>query len=373
MIRFIQAAFIAGICLAALASTTPARAAPGGYPTLEVSGKIHLDYAFYFSDRLEFGDAGELRRAEFGFEGLLQEDIAYDVGLDFAGGEVEIKDALLIFMGLPRGRVRVGQFKQPLSLVTLTSSTYLTFIGTPLPATLATGRRLGVGYFIGSGAYTLAVSGYGQNLNYEGKEEGLGVGARLTFAPINRPKRVLHFGIAAAWEQAPDAADTVAFSARPEAHTTDIRLVRTGPITGVDSLKRFGLEAAGVWGPFSLQGEILRVNVSRRTGPDVTAQGWYLFASYFLTGESRPYDQGVFGRVHPIADTGAWEIALRYSSLDLSDGAMRGGEEQNITLGLNYYLTSHLKFQMNYTRVDSQRRGFSADPAILQFRVAFDF
>lgn len=341
------------------------------YPTLELDGRIHLDYAIYDDDMAELGDGGEVRRARLGVEGLLSETWAYGLSVDFAGGDAEIKDALLAWSGLPRGTLTIGQFKQPFSLVNLTSSKYLTFIERPSPAALATDRRLGLGYALLDQHYTFAVSAYGQNVETGG--EGLGAGARLTWTPLNKPANVIHLGAALAWEEAPDASNTVRFRARPESHVTDVRLIDTGTITGVDTLQRYGVEAAGVWGSFSVQAEYLGAAVNRERNRDVNVAGWYIFASYFLTGESRPYEAGVFGRVKPLADSGAWEMALRYSSFDLNDGTLVGGEQSNFTLGLNYYLTPQLKFQGNYTEVDSERRGVSDDPDILQFRVAFDF
>lgn len=368
-----QILVVALLVLAELSLVKPA-SAQDEYPSVELQGRIQLDYAFYDEDVASLSDGGEARRARIGVEGWLAPDWGYDFNVDFAGGEAEIKDALLEYTGLPQGSVLIGQFKQPFGLANLISSKYLTFIGQPLPVlALATDRRLGVGYQLATGHYTFALSGYGQNVEAEARDEGLGAGSRFTYAPLNEPGRVLHFGIAAAWEEAPDASETIRFRARPESHVTDVRLINTGSVSGVESLTRYGLEAAAVLGSFSLQGEWLGTSVQRDVLADVDVNGWYVFASYFLTGESRPYDGGVFARVKPLSDSGAWELALRYSSLNLDDGPVAGGEEQNVTLGLNYYLTPHIKFQTNYTQVQSERQGVQDDPSIVQFRAAYDF
>ncbi len=210
-------------------------------------------------------------------------------------------------------------------------------------------------------------------MDEDGIDEGLGAGARLAYTPMRTETGLLHLGIAGAWEEAPDSTDTLRLRARPESHVTDVRLVDTGTLTGVEDLTRAGLEAAWVQGPFSLQGEAIRVDVNRRHDPDYSATGWYVFGSWFLTGESRPYKEGEFGRLKPGGDGGAWEVAVRYSTLDFDDAGVAGGTEDNLTLGVNYYVTSHFRFMGNYTRVESTREGVDDDPGILQFRMAYDF
>lgn len=364
------ARMLAGTAL--LAGTVPV-VAQDGYPTIEIGGRAQLDYAFYDDDVRELGDGGEVRRARLFAAGELAEDWEYKAQFDFAGGDVATKDFYLAYTGLQAGTVTIGQFKQPLSLENLTSSKYLTFIERALPVGLASDRRLGIGFDRGGDNYVFAASVYGQEVEEEGLDEGLGAGARLAWTPVRTGDNLVHLGVAGAWEEAPDASDTLRLRERPESHVTGVRLVDTGTLTNVDDLTRAGLEAAWVHGPFSLQGEILGIDVNRTSGADFSGEGWYAFGSWFLTGESRPYKGGAFGRVKPRGDAGAWELALRYSTLDFDDGPVSGGEEDNLTVGLNYYVTPHLKFQGNYTQVESTRDGVSDDPNILQFRVAYDF
>jgi len=51
-----------------------------------------------------------------------------------------------------------------------------------------------------------------------------------------------------------------------------------------------------------------------------------------------------------------------------------GGEEKNITLGVNYYVNPQLRFMVNYIRADIES-GINGDetPTIFQIRASMDF
>ena len=131
---------------------------------------------------------------------------------------------------------------------------------------------------------------------------------------------------------------TVAFDSRPESDVTTRKLVATGDITNVDSYTNIGVEVAIVKGPWSIQGEYIYTNVNRGdTNSDPQFHGFYTYLSWLITGESRPYSaiNGEFGRIKPKNNfgkggSGAWEVAVRYSGLDLDDRGVNGGNENNV-------------------------------------------
>jgi phosphate-selective porin OprO/OprP len=67
-------------------------------------------------------------------------------------------------------------------------------------------------------------------------------------------------------------------------------------------------------------------------------------------------DEGEFDRVIPARRGGAWEVAARYSTLDLNEDDpavdIQGGMAKNYTVGLTWYANTNIKWMLNYTWVD---------------------
>ena len=173
------------------------------------------------------------------------------------------------------------------------------------------------------------------------------------------------------------------FRPRPESRLTDDRLVDTGTLFSQGG-NLIGVELAHVSGPLSLQGEWLHIGIDEVE--NLHFWGYYLYGSYFLTGENRVYNkrQGLFSGVkprhsfHPLkGEWGAWELGFRYSYVDLNDGMIRGGKERDVTVGLNWYLYPKIRFMLNYIHAKVDDR---ANPTIdegrakiIQTRLQFSF
>ena len=346
---------------------------------LNPRGRVHVDYAMHDEDNSDLGDGFRARRARIGLSGKVDDDWSFQIEYDFAENGSSANDVYLRYTGLEQGNITIGHFKVPFGLEELTSSNNITLIERSLPTTtFAQSRRMGVGYSTSGDNWTFAAMGFGQGqgsgVRSTTADEGQGVGARVTFTPLNNDNNLLHLGLAASTESAADKdAETARFRTRPESRPTNERLVDTGNITDVSSINQFGLEAAWQSGPFSAQSEFIRASVSRSGQPSVDLDGWYVSGSWVLTGESRGYRGGVFRGVSPAGPGGAWEVTARYSDLDLDDGPVAGGEQQNWTLGVNWYANSRVRFMLNYINVNTERQGVSDNPNILLARAQVAF
>ncbi|HSX62155.1 MAG TPA: porin [Tahibacter sp.] len=282
-------------------------------------------------------------------------------------------DAYFRLLNKRVGDFRIGQFKTPVGFEEgAIGSGATTFMERALPVQAVNqGRRIGLdwtyenvpGWLLNAAVFS------GGDLN--GDNDGTTWAARAVFNPVKSETSIVHLGIAGSIEERDD--EIARIRARPEANLTAIRLIDTGNLGGADQIKRVGLEGAWAQGPFSLQGEFLTIDASRRTARDFAADGAYLYASYVLTGESRPYKSGAFGNVKPKHDHGAVELGLRYSTLDLDDGIVAGGRQHDWTLGVNWYLGQHFKLQANYVRAFSDKGALALDPKITELRAQIHF
>jgi phosphate-selective porin OprO and OprP len=67
-------------------------------------------------------------------------------------------------------------------------------------------------------------------------------------------------------------------------------------------------------------------------------------------------------------------VAARYDTVDLNDGAIQGGTEDDVGVALNWYPNYYLRFFANYIKVvDQERAGVSDEPNIFQVRAQLAF
>jgi len=379
---------------------------------------LHADTAFSSDDRTDFSNGTELRRGRLSVAGTAFSTWDYKLEADFAGttqggstNTVTVSDAYLRYTGLKPVTLTAGNFKVPFSLEAVRSAKYMTFMERGLPFAFLNTRRLGGMVATNGDNWTAAAGWFGDTVTTQnGDDEGAELAGRVTFAPIFGTDRVVHVGLSAGWIEPQSAAggklETARFRSKPEANIlsdglaessalmdangnafglSSGRLVDTGSIKGdVSSYTLFGGEMAAVLGPFSAQGEYIRADVNRSAATDAQFDGFYVYGSWFITGESRTYkaDKGVFDMLVPrksfdlkSGDPGAWELAVRYSTLDLNDEDIRGGKMDDLTLGLNWYINQYIRLSANYVSVLDVKGGAhdNDEPDVYEMRMQFAY
>jgi phosphate-selective porin OprO/OprP len=378
-------------------------------PTAILSTQFQADFYAIDQDaanQAAFGDIqnGEaFRRARigvFGDHGPTEYRIDVDFALSSRPSFLDVWAGLKDIPGV--GRVRVGHFFEPFSLERLTSNRFVTFMERSLPdQAFVPARNMGVAAtnnWCGEDA-TWAVGYFRTDSDPLGDDTGddfqSAVTGRVTLLPwydtASKGRRLMHVGVAGSLRGA--AEDRARFRSQPEARigatTPNIPFFADTGVLLTEEIQLLGFEAALVEGAASLQTEYVAANAAL-AGGDVTFDSFYVTASYFLTGEHRPYrrDFAVFDRVQPLRPAvrytgdskrvclgpGAWEIAARVSRLDLNEGPVAGGQMDNFTLGLNWYLTPYLRWTGNWVHslVDRAPTGESSAD-LFGMRVSYEF
>jgi phosphate-selective porin OprO and OprP len=208
------------------------------------------------------------------------------------------------------------------------------------------------------------------SINPPGTTEQYGTIARVAGQVLSGDNYSLHIGGDAEWLIQPPHnlianTQTLTLSDRPELRIDPTTLVSTAAIAGVSGAQVYSAEAAGTYGPLFFQGEYFWYNVDRNAFaplPSLKFQGGYAEAAYVLTGESRRYNAGSasYGGIAPAnpfslsgGGWGAWEIAGRYSTIDLNDrlalaNGVAGGRQTIYTLALNWYVNRNVRLMLDY-------------------------
>jgi phosphate-selective porin OprO/OprP len=346
--------------------------------------KYQYDVNRYSGDG-DFEDAQTNRRKEFG--AFIKKAGVYDATAvyDFQARtwlDVFARVQTKALFGTDVGALRAGFSKTPIGFEGNTGTGSTTFLETALPIqAIYASRRLGVDWALAQPAYIINL-GYYAGGDLQGDSDGHMMAGRVAWTPLNTPGDVLHLGVSASRETPDWTTDGrgvatppgARLRAKPEASLTDIRLVDSGALSFTDSIDRRGLEGLLIEGPWSVQAEYLHADVSREGGrPSYSADGYYAFVSWVVTGESRGYAGGNVADVKPKGPWGAVELALRYSELNLDDGVNLGGREHDFTFGANWYISRYLKLQGNYVHADSTRRDVVVEPNVVEFRAQVMF
>jgi len=358
---------------------------------LRPRARIQADAAFYSgeedvneallsedeeADPVENG--AEFRRARLGLQGDLGERIEFKLVYDFAGGNVEPKDVYLGITEIPyAGTIRAGFQREPFGRLQGGSAEYI-FLEKGLQDALAPDRSMGLRLLNCSLAKGLTWSAGAYYLTEDDgtviDEQAYSLTTRLTAHPVHKEgESVVHGGISYSYRQPPE--DGVDYGARPESHLAP-KIIGLEEIPA-ETVHLLGLEAAAARGPLTLQSELVSSMTELEEGGDANFAGYYLTASWFLTGENRPYDaeEGTFDRVRPSRDFGsegwgAWEVAVRYSALDLEDGSIDEGKMKDLSAALNWYLNPFVRAMLNYVYSDADGQG---DLHVVQTRLQMDF
>jgi len=386
-------------------SKAPAVAVPKAtkYPSIDLNGMLHIDGGIIAQDEANadlYGDIDNslgFRRARIGVDGFITEHLYFRFVPDFAlSGRPSFRDAFVEYRDIPGiGTIRLGESRQPFGMDAQTPASELLFLERSLPFALSPFRQTGLGFrntnedesVTWHGAvFGYTTDPYGNSVH----DSGFGVAARSTAIlwEDESSESLVHIGADFAYLHPGD--NGLRYRSVPEYTGLQIGLGGSAAVvpsfvdTGFmdhGSSNAFGLEFAAVRGPLVFQGELVASAVDLDADDSATFRGAYAQALYCLTGESHGYNRE-FGHLkrleprNPVSEggIGAWELAARFSLLDLDDGPIAGGTINDLTLGVNWFLNSHTRLQFNYIHAWTDRDPVGLNEAdIYASRLAVDF
>ncbi len=318
------------------------------------------------------------REAQFLADGQVlcfEEPWSYAVELDFGGFDLPQGQRFgfsKFWLEIPVvswASVRFGRQTTPFSLEILEAGGDISFMERSLAAfDIGTQTGLIVGKNTLDGRLTWVV---GLFSNWIAGGSQWGVTTRATGLPMyeHGGEHLLHVEVSGRYLTFPGGSEQV--EGRPATHVGPY-FVDTGAFPAIGA---WGFDAAllAISGPLSLQAEILETkNLSSQAG-NPNLWGWYVTASWFLTGETRPYDKQRAIPVYPVplGKWGAAELAVRYFLTDLTSGNIRGGVLRDLQAGASWYIGAMFRVDFNYGYVWLNRSGITGISGVYGFRLQF--
>lgn len=307
----------------------------------------------------------------------------------------QVKDAYFSLNEIPYlGRFRIGNFFVPFSLEQVTNDTNNAFLERSIPTqtVFAADREVGVALYNCTPEQNLTwTTGFFLDSISEGLKkrlddnQGYRISGRGTWLPYydepSNGRYLVHTGLGILSTN--DQDNIVRFRTRPQV-SEGPRLIDTGNLLA-DTFTTGNFETAIVWGRFSVQSEAFLCNIHNLDNTTSTANGAYLYTSWFVTGENRVFERfgqhgAQFFRNAPYSNfavtrggisPGALELKARWSHLDFNN--VQKGQYNDLTVGFNWYWSDRTRIMFDWIHpVTSETTIYGATTSDL-LGMRFDF
>ena len=348
---------------------------------------------------LNYGNLGwntRARRLTIGADGTIPGGFRYSAEFNFAQSQVDFEDVLLAY-DFKKAPItfQAGYFYPFSSLETMTSSKYTSFMERAgITDAFSHNRRIGAALTATdkvTDRWTFQTGIFSEEMNANDfNRTGWVYAARGVFSPTFGDIR-LHTGVNFEHRVNKKEIQAKNYQSRPLTQLTDQRFISTGniPSKGDDIL---GLELAAIMKSFHFAAEAQKVwvrdaytqaeinsllaDLDTNTTPagaglngNPSFWGGYAEVGYYLTGETRAYKGGSFGRVkvlHPFNDGGwgAFQVNARVDYLDLKDRVdgssssvaapfyVNGGKQVGYQGSLIWNPTDYVRFMAQYAHLN---------------------
>jgi phosphate-selective porin OprO and OprP len=363
-----------------------------GFTTVQIGGGVLLDYIGYDQDsasreQFDLASTGKLRDARFVLGGKFKtkRPFTWQMGVMYD----QITKRLLfrqtgLMIAIPElwGHLFVGRAKEGFSMNKVMVG-YDGWTMERLPFTDATIPLLADGikwlgyvpsqhWFWNLGAFMDAFS-QGQTFSTYNHQFVLRAGWVPMVSDTAGP--LLH--IAGNFRAGDVDNDSLQLRSKPEAFPAPY-FVNTGKFPTQTALT-FGPEIYWRPGRVMVGGEYYWQKVRSRETGDPWFHGGEFVVSWLTTGEIRPYNTvgNYFRAISPKktvieGGSGAWEVVMKFSYTNLTDGELQGGQFWRLTPVINWYMTDNLRMDFQYGYGSLNRLGLLGRTQFYQARFQFE-
>jgi phosphate-selective porin OprO and OprP len=357
-----------------------------GVYTLRITGQIQADLRDFLNDRDQTDISSFLvRRARLGIEATVFQYFEFRLLPDFGQSTPgvtytpTIQDAYINVHYLDAIQFAAGKLKEPVSYEQLIQDRFVPTVERSLIDQLVPARDVGFmvhGYNLLGNKLDYALGVFNGEINGNADTNGFkDIAWRVAVRPLN-------------FEELPAAVHLIQVgisgTTGVEIEPMNPAVLRT-PLTVPFLTFNSGVLADGLrnrWSPelsyfyeslgfaaqlyYETQQMSPSAALSAKTIVTVPFNGYYVMATYLLTGEKRTeYSRAVvplrpFEPWRPFVSPGAWELVLRYSRLDvgrdvfapgpaqLADPTKNADRASELTVGYNWYLNAWVRMQFNW-------------------------
>ncbi|SMD08492.1 OprO/OprP family phosphate-selective porin [Novosphingobium sp. B1] len=346
---------------------------------LNLGGRLHLDASVFDEpDVPRTGTtSGDVRRARIELSGRVAKVLRFRVDREFAGAK-GWRNVWASIEPVSNLEIKGGNMIVPFSLEDLQSSNVSPFAERSMASALTGGFGFGGAVFTGGRNWSASVGYFTDALaNDEGRttERGKGVLGRVTFAPVRTRDTLLHLGFGGE-RRSFSATERVRFTADPGSVFAP-NVISSGTLGSLDTLTAWNGEAAVSFGPVLLQGQAIALKLHRSLFDDRSFNGQTVSVGWIVTGQRHEYSgsSGVFGGPDRRKGEGAFEIAARYSRLDLVDGTFDRGIGRALSASAIWTISTNLRVLATYTdnRVRFPNGGLPAKNRVGVLRAQLSF
>ncbi len=345
--------------------------------SLKLIGRTNIDAGTYFNryatDHVDNGIA--INDTRLGVMGSFLKNWDYKIEICFDKKAISFRDVFIKYNfnskhHLQFGNVFMGYGLKPLGLA------YKFIDDATVDNTLCPARKIGLVYLLTTDHFNFNGGVYSDGNIDNGNskfDQGVILSAKAIYRPIIDETTVLHIGVAPMYTNSPNAATFTGVF--PETFTTAGNTPRyilhdgsNGAAVSFDGThySRYEAELIFIQQKFLFethyQGASFELNNNRYHVGGILAQ-----CSYLLIGDQQNYNKktGLCQNASPRN----LEILARYDYLDLNDG----GNQGDLTIGVNYFFTKHFNMKLNYGVVQEHHGDYHKTYNAVQVRAQFSF